>query len=66
MFHPAEGEPQQLLFEEFYLYSGEIEDMHDALLDRNPTYVTLAETRSHVRTALALYESARTGATVSL
>lgn len=66
MFHPAEGEPQQLLFEEFYLYSGEVEDMHDALLDGKPTFVTLAETRNHVRTALALYESARSGAIVSL
>ena len=66
MFHPAEGEPQQLLFEEFYLYSGEVEDMHDALLDGKPTFVTLAETRSHVRTALALYEPARMGATISL
>lgn len=66
VFHPAEGEPQQLLFEEFYLYSGEVEDLHDALLDGKPTFVTLAETRNHVRTALALYESARTGTIVSL
>ena len=66
MFHPAEGELQQLLFEEFYLYLGEVEDMHDAILDGKPTFITLAETRSHVRTALALYESARTGAIVSL
>ena len=33
--------------------------MHDAILNGRPTYVTLAETRDHVRTVLALYESAR-------
>ena len=43
------------------LYAGEVEDMHDAILDRRPTYVGLNETRDHVRTVLALYESARRG-----
>ena len=32
--------------------------MHDAILDGKPPYLTLAETRDHVRTILALYESA--------
>jgi predicted dehydrogenase len=66
VFHPAEGEPRQLLFEDVYLYSGEVEDLHDAILDGKPPFVTLAETRNHVRTVLALYESARTGSIVSL
>lgn len=66
MFHPAEGEPRPFLFEEVYLYSGEVEDLHDAILDGKPPLISLAETRNHIRTVLALYESARTGAIVPL
>jgi predicted dehydrogenase len=40
------------------LYLGEVEDMHAAILDGDPNYLTLEETRDHVRTILALYESA--------
>jgi predicted dehydrogenase len=43
------------------LYSGEVEDMHAAILDGQPSYISLDETRNHVRTVLALYESARRG-----
>lgn len=43
------------------LYLGEVEDMHAAILDGKPQYLTLDETRNHVRTVLALYEAARTG-----
>lgn len=48
------------------LYLGEVEDMHAAILDGQAPYVTLEETRNHVRTALALYRSAQTGAPVML
>ncbi|MBS1250440.1 MAG: 1,5-anhydro-D-fructose reductase [Chloroflexi bacterium] len=41
------------------LYLGEVEDMHAAILDGKPNLVTLEETRNHVRTVLALYESAQ-------
>ncbi len=47
-------------------YLCEVENMQDAVLDGKPTYVTLAESRNHIRTALALYESARTGREVRL
>ena len=33
----------------------------DAILDGRPPYLGLDETRNHVRTVLALYESARRG-----
>lgn len=49
-----------------YLYLGEVEDMHAAILDGAPQYVTLAETRDHVRSVLALYESAHSAARVHL
>lgn len=48
------------------LYAGEVADMHDAILEGQPTYISLDETRNHVRTALALYESARRGERVYL
>ncbi len=65
-FYPADGEPVQLSVDDQYLYNGEVEDMHDAILDGKPPYLTLAETRDHVRTILALYESARSGQVVAL
>ena len=43
------------------LYIGEVEDMHDAILTGGSPYIGLNETRDHVRTVLALYESARRG-----
>ncbi len=48
------------------LYLGEVEDLENAVLDNSPTLISLKETRNHVRTALALYESAKTGHSVRL
>jgi D-xylose 1-dehydrogenase (NADP+, D-xylono-1,5-lactone-forming) len=47
-------------------YFVEVENMHAAILDDAPTCVTVVETRDHIRTTLALYESARTGKAISL
>jgi predicted dehydrogenase len=60
-FYPAEGAPQDIAVPQEDLYLGEVEDLHAAILDGKPTYISLEETRNHVRTALALYEAARTG-----
>lgn len=65
-FHPAQGEPELIPVDDQYLYNGEVEDMHDAILDGKPPYLTLAETRDHVRTLLALYQSAHSGQAVTL
>ena len=43
------------------LYLGEVEDMHRAILDGIPPYLHAQESRNHVATVLALYESAQTG-----
>lgn len=66
VYHPAEGEPQEIPVPEQYLYLGEVEDMHAAILDGAPNYLTLSESRNHVRTALALYESASENRVVRL
>lgn len=64
LFHPADGEPEEIAVPEKELYLGEVEDMHAAILDGAPQYLSLTETRHHVQTLLALYESARNGRVV--
>ncbi len=46
------------------LYLGEVEDLQQAILDGNQPLISLQETRDHVLTALALYQSARSGQAV--
>jgi len=63
---PEKGEPQVIPIPEKALYLSEVEDMHTAILDSEPSYLKLEETRDHIRTVLALYESARSGQVISL
>lgn len=65
-FFPKDGEPQEIDVPEKELYLGQVEDMHAAILDGATQYLSLAETRNHVRTVLALYEAAKTSTVVSL
>lgn len=60
IYTPANGEPEEIAIPNEYLYLGEVADMHDAILSGQPNYLTLAESRNHVKTVLALYESAQT------
>jgi xylose dehydrogenase (NAD/NADP) len=48
------------------LYLGEVEDLQRAILDGKQPLISLQETRDHVKTALALYQSARSGQVVRL
>lgn len=66
VYHPAEGQAEKIEVPEKGLYLGEIEDMHAAILDGESSYLNLQESRNHVQTVLALYESARQGRTVSV
>lgn len=66
VFHPKSGEPEEIAVPERDLYLGEVEDMHAAILDGASPYLDLSETRDHVRTLRALYESARAGRAVEL
>ncbi|HWQ83393.1 MAG TPA: Gfo/Idh/MocA family oxidoreductase, partial [Anaerolineales bacterium] len=65
-FYPKDGEMQEIPVPDQYLYLGEVEDMHSAVLDGQPPYLRLSETRDHIRTILALYEAARTHRIVHL
>lgn len=64
VFYPTQGEPVQVPFEEELIYLGEVEDMNAAILEGSPNYLTLEESRNHIRTVVALYASARTGQSV--
>lgn len=65
-WYPAGGSPELITFPKPELYAGEVSDMHEAILEGKAPYLTLAESRNHVHTALALYESAKTGQIVTL
>jgi predicted dehydrogenase len=65
-FYPNHGDRKELSVPRQNLYLGEIEDMNSAIRENTPTLLTLEETRDHMRTALALYESARVGKPVEL
>ncbi|MEW5868184.1 MAG: Gfo/Idh/MocA family oxidoreductase [Chloroflexota bacterium] len=66
VFYPNQGPPQEIPVPEKELYLGEVEDMHAAILDGAQPYLSLQETRDHVRTVLALYTSAKTATVVNL
>jgi predicted dehydrogenase len=65
-FYDNDGKAEEIPVPQEYLYLGEVEDMHAAVLDGTPNYLALKETRNHVKTVLALYESAKTGKIVAL
>ena len=64
IFFDQGGHSQVIPVPEEYLYLGEVRDMNAAILDGTSNYLSLEETRNHVKSALALYESARTGKVV--
>ena len=66
IFYPKEGERLEIEVPEKDLYLGEVEDMHTAILDGTPTYLSLKESRNHIRTTVALYQSASSKQIVSL
>ncbi|MBT3390436.1 MAG: Gfo/Idh/MocA family oxidoreductase [Chloroflexi bacterium] len=65
-FTPKDGPAEEIPVPEKALYLGEVEDMHAAILDGAPSYLTLEETRNHVKTILALYKSAKTQSIIQL
>ena len=62
----ANGEAKIIPVPQKYLYLGEVEDMHAAILDGKPNYLTLDETRNHVKTVLALYAASQSGKVINL
>jgi predicted dehydrogenase len=58
LFYAGEREPEEIVVPQEDLYLGEVTDMHAAILDGAQPYLSLEETRNHIRTIVALYESA--------
>ena len=65
IFYPKENEPFEIQIPEAELFQGEVEDMHAAILDGEISYVSLEESRNHIRTVKALYKSAHTKQIIS-
>jgi predicted dehydrogenase len=65
-FFDANGNAQEIPIPDEYLYLGEVEDMQSAILDGTPNYLSLPESRNHVKTTLALYDSASRGRVIHL
>lgn len=66
IFYTNDGQAEEIHCAEEYLYLGEVKDMHSAIIDGKPNYLSLSETRNHVATALALYESAKIGRVIQM
>lgn len=63
-FYPRDGDPIEIDVPQKELYVGEIEDMNAAILDGASNYLTLRESRDHIRTVQALYRSAEDGVAI--
>ena len=61
LFSNQKGHLQKIRAPKKSLYLGEVEDLQSAILDNTTPLISLEESRNHVRTALALYESAQAG-----
>ena len=48
------------------LYSGEVEDICDAILNKRPPRISLADSRGNTSVILALLQSAKSGKPVSI
>jgi predicted dehydrogenase len=66
IFISRDGVAQTIKVKGQYLYTGEVEDMADAILLGKPPRIGLEDSRGNVAAILALFESARTGKPVSL
>jgi len=59
VFHPKHGDSTEVEVRDKDPFLGEVEDMNAAVLDGAPNYVALQESRDHIRTVQALYQSAQ-------
>lgn len=65
VFYPRHGSAEMLNFAHEDLYLGQVEGVHASLLHGTAPLITLADSRNHVATALALYQSARENRPIS-
>lgn len=61
IFTDSKDKSKEIQIPKKSLYLGEVEDLENAIIDGSPSLISMKETRNHIRTVLALYESAKTG-----
>jgi xylose dehydrogenase (NAD/NADP) len=66
IFYDHKGKPRRLKVPKKALYLGEVEDIQTAILEKKAPRISLEETRDHVRTILALYQSAGKGTVIKM
>lgn len=59
ILYKQNADPLEIAVPEQYLYQGEVEDLHSAVLDGTPPRISLETSRNHVQTVSALYLSAQ-------
>jgi predicted dehydrogenase len=62
----AAGKEHWVKIPRFDLYTGEVDDLNQAIIEDRDPILTLEETRNHLRTILAFYTAARENRLVSL
>jgi xylose dehydrogenase (NAD/NADP) len=65
-FYPPDGKLKRFSVSREELYVGQIMNINASILDGTPPYLSLQESRDHIRTVVALYRSAREGIQVFL
>ncbi len=66
IFTTKKGKSSKLRVPKKSLYLGEVEDLQAAILDASPTTISLSESKNHILTALAFYQSAKSNKVVNL
>ncbi len=66
IFTTKKGKSSKLRVPKKSLYLGEVEDLQAAILDASPTTISLNESRNHILTVLAYYQSAKSSEVVNL
>jgi len=66
IFTTKKGKSSKLRVPRKSLYLGEVEDLQAAILDASPTTISLSESKNHILTALAFYQSAKSNKVVNL
>lgn len=66
LFISEQGQSQKINVPQQALYSGEVEDMHDAILDGKTPSISLQASMNHIKTAVALYQAASSQTIVRL
>ena len=60
------GKETWVKYPKYDLYTGEVDDLCLSIQENREPFITLEETRYHIRTLLALYQSAREDRVVHL